>query len=250
MNLIKKNEFLRNQFSSQDEKMKSLEQKLVEAEAKLENWSNTKLPVDNKFVCVTIPVKLKYKIYIPPFKGNHKENAYFARLDNDNSFDVDAEVTKPVFKPTIRVQKKSIFEPTCHLCGIVGHIRPHCSLLRQIPKFEIRSAIRNIDVPKFVHICHFCGLIGHIRPNCHKLKFNHSLFLSRICDDISSATSLDKLFHLLLKNLNLLAYERKLQDFSLSQKNCVIPQIHSASHGFSPSKPKTCAVCVRKDLLR
>ena len=48
MNLIKKNEFLRNQFSSQDEKMKSLEQKLVEAEAKLENWSNTKLAVDNK----------------------------------------------------------------------------------------------------------------------------------------------------------------------------------------------------------
>ena len=74
MNLIKKNEFLRNQFSSQDEKMKSLEQKLVEAEAKLENWSNTKLAVDNKFVCVTIPVKLKYKIYIPPFKRNHKEN--------------------------------------------------------------------------------------------------------------------------------------------------------------------------------
>ena len=43
----KKNEFLRNQFSSQDEKMKSLEQKLAEAKAKLENLSNTKLVVDN-----------------------------------------------------------------------------------------------------------------------------------------------------------------------------------------------------------
>ena len=32
----KKNEFLRNQFSSQNEKMKSLEQKLAEVEAKLE----------------------------------------------------------------------------------------------------------------------------------------------------------------------------------------------------------------------
>ena len=43
----KKNEFLRNQFSSQDEQMKILEQKLAEAKAKLENLSNTKLVVDN-----------------------------------------------------------------------------------------------------------------------------------------------------------------------------------------------------------
>ena len=48
----------------------------------------------------------------------------------------------------------------------------------------------------------------------------------------------------------MLACERKLQDFSLSQKNGIIPQIYSASHGFSPTKPKMCAVWVRKDLLR
>ena len=34
----KKNEFLRNQFSSQDEKMKSLEQKLAESESKLQKF--------------------------------------------------------------------------------------------------------------------------------------------------------------------------------------------------------------------
>ena len=66
MNLIKKNEFLRNQFSSQDENMKILEQNLTEAEAKLE--ANTKLAVDNKSVFVSVPVKLKDKIYIPPFQ--------------------------------------------------------------------------------------------------------------------------------------------------------------------------------------
>ena len=44
--------------------------------------------------------------------------------------------------------------------------------------------------------------------------------------------------------------ERNLQDFSLSQKIDVIPQIYSASHGFSPTKPKTCAIWVRKDLLK
>ena len=128
----KKNEFLRNQFSSQDEKMKSLEQKLAKAEAKLENLSNTKLVVDNRSVSVSVPhpVKLKDKIYIPPFKRNYKEKAYVARLDKGKSFDVYAEISKLVSKPSIRVHKKYIFVPTYHLCGVVGHIRPHCSLLR------------------------------------------------------------------------------------------------------------------------
>ena len=46
------------------------------------------------------------------------------------------------------------------------------------------------------------------------------------------------------------ACEKNLQDFSISQKIGVIPQIHSASHGLSPTNPKTRAIWVRKDLLR
>ena len=46
------------------------------------------------------------------------------------------------------------------------------------------------------------------------------------------------------------ACERNLQDFNISQKIGVIPQIHSASHGFSPTNRKTRAIWVRKDLLR
>ena len=140
--------------------------------------------------------------------------------------------------------------PTYHLCGVVGHIRPNCSLLRQKPKSETRFVVWNTDVPKFVPVCHFCVVSDHIHPNCHKLKLKHSMFQSRICDDISLAISPYKLFHILLKNLSLLACERNLQDFSLSQKIGVIPQIHSASHGFSLTKPKTCAIWVRKDPLR
>ena len=91
---------------------------------------------------------------------------------------------------------------------------------------------------------------GYICPNCHILKFKHSVFQSKICDDISPAISPNKLFHMLLKNLSLFACERKLQDFGLFQMKCVISNIHSGSHGFSPTKPKTCAIWVRKDLLR
>ena len=46
------------------------------------------------------------------------------------------------------------------------------------------------------------------------------------------------------------ACERNLQDFSLSQKIGIIRQIHSTSHGFSPTKPKICAISVRKDSIR
>ena len=196
-------------------------------------------------------LSLKLRKFISPiFKRNNKEKTYFARLDKGKSSDVDAEVSKPKSKPIVREHNKSVFVPTCHLCGVVGHIRPNCSLLRQEPKPVTGNSTRNTDVPKFVHVCHFCGVRGHIRPNCHKLKFKHSVFQSRICDDISLAISPNKLFYMLLKNLSLLACERNLQDFSLSQKIGVIPQIHSASYGFSPTKPKTRAIWVRKDSPR
>ena len=92
--------------------------------------SNTKLAVDNKSVSIFVPVKPKDKICIPPFKRNYKEKFYVARLDKGKSFDVDVEVSKPKSKLTVREQKKFVFVPTCHLCGVVGHIRPNCSLLR------------------------------------------------------------------------------------------------------------------------
>ena len=58
-------------------------------------------------------------------------------------------------KPTAIVQNKYVFVPTYHLCGVVGHIRPNCSLLRQKPKHVTRSVSRNTNVPKFVPVYHF-----------------------------------------------------------------------------------------------
>ena len=202
--------------------MKSLEQELVKSKAKIENLTSTKLVVDNRSVSISLKLKNE-KVYIAHFKRNNKEKTYFARLDKGKSSDVDAKVFKPKSKPIVREHNKSVFVPTYHLCGVVGHIRPNCSLLRQKPKSETRFVVRNIDVSKFVLVCHFCGVSGHIRHNCHKLKFKHSMFQSRICDDISPAINPYKLFHIFLKKLSLLACERNLQDFSLSQKIGVIP---------------------------
>ena len=125
----RKNEFLRNQITSQDEKMKSLEHELVESKAKIENLTSTKPAVDNKNVSISLKPKTE-KVYIPHFKRNNKEKVYFARLDKSKSSDVNAKISKRKSKPTIREHNKSVFVPTCHLCGVVGHIRPNCSLLR------------------------------------------------------------------------------------------------------------------------
>ena len=69
----KKNEFLRNQISSQDEKMKSLEQEFVESKAKIVNLTSTKPVVDNRSVFVSLKPKTK-RVYISHLKRNNKEN--------------------------------------------------------------------------------------------------------------------------------------------------------------------------------
>ena len=79
--------------------MKNLEQELVESKAKIENLTSTKPTVDNRSVSISLKSKTE-KVYIPPFKRNNKENVYFARLDKGKSSDVDAEVSKPLSKPT------------------------------------------------------------------------------------------------------------------------------------------------------
>ena len=89
----KKNEFLRNQISSQDKKMKILEQGLVESKAKIENLTSTKRAVDNRSVSVSLKPKIE-KVYISPFKRNNKEKTFFARLDKGKSSNVDVEVSK------------------------------------------------------------------------------------------------------------------------------------------------------------
>ena len=97
----------------------------------MKKLSRTKpIVVDDRFVFVSIKPKAN-NVYIPHFKRNHKENAYFARLDKGKSSNVDIEVSKPMSKPPIREQNKYVFVPTCHFCGVFGHIRPNCFLLRQ-----------------------------------------------------------------------------------------------------------------------
>ena len=94
----------------------SLEQELFRSKVKLENFSSTKPIVSDKCVYVSLKPKAG-KIYISPFKRNHKEKAYVSRLDKGKSSDANAKVSKLKSKPAAKEHKKSIFVPTCHLCG-------------------------------------------------------------------------------------------------------------------------------------
>ena len=89
------------------------------------------------------------------------KKAYFARLDKGKSSDVDTEVSKPMSKLTVRKHNKSVFVSTCHLCGVVDHIRPNCSLLRQellgILMFDLTVINRNL--------CNMCFSLGYVMIN-------------------------------------------------------------------------------------
>jgi hypothetical protein len=100
-------------------------------------------------------------------RQNDKGKAIVVSCENDNT--------------TLTKSKHSTVRslPTCHHCGIVGHIRPNCGQLKfprtwnkkNAPKKEkdVEEHSKTKYVPphrKFVLICHHCGLSGNIRPKC------------------------------------------------------------------------------------
>ncbi|KAG5544174.1 hypothetical protein RHGRI_016804 [Rhododendron griersonianum] len=64
------------------------------------------------------------------------------------------------------------FVPTCHYCGVTGHIRPHCRKMH-----DSHSSHAHVAHPYghnyFVPICHHCGIKGHIHPYCFALHGYH-----------------------------------------------------------------------------
>ena len=144
------------------DKIKSLEEQLVEFKTRVENLTSVKLVVEPNS-------KEKY-FYIPPFKRNNEElKANTVRKDKGKNFDVNAEISKPMSKTPPRLNKNSEFVPTCHHCHIVGHIRANCPKLRSLSTSKVRPPSRKSSSSKTAHVCHHCGVFGHIHPNCFKM---------------------------------------------------------------------------------
>ena len=61
----------------------------------------------------------------------------------------------------------SKFVPTCHHCGVIGHIRPQCHNLKKEQNHVARSFSKKPSGPKHI-VCHHCGAFGHLRSHCSK----------------------------------------------------------------------------------
>ena len=95
-------------------------------------------------------------VYIPPHKRNQK---------------VERMTLKP--KPLFRSQSKALdgskFVPTCHHCGMSGHIKPQCHKLKREQNQVTRSIPKKPNEPKHI-VCHHCGAFGHLRLHCSKFQ--------------------------------------------------------------------------------
>ena len=95
-------------------------------------------------VCSTSKDKL---VYIPPHKRNQKVES-------------KAVKSKPPFRSQPKALDGSKFVPTCHHCGVIGHIRPQCSKLKREQNHVVRSLPKKPSGLKHI-VCHHCGAFGH-----------------------------------------------------------------------------------------
>ena len=71
------------------------------------------------------------------------------------------------FKSQPKVLDGSKFVPTCHNCGVIGHIRPQYHKLKREQYHVARSLPKKPSGPKHI-VCYHCGAFGHLRPHCSK----------------------------------------------------------------------------------
>ena len=102
-------------------------------------------------VCSTLKDK---SVYISPHKRNQKVKR-------------KAVKSKPSFRSQPKVLNGSKFVPTCHHCGVIGHIRPQCYMLKREQNHVAKSLLKKPNVPKHI-VCQHCDAFGHLRPQCSK----------------------------------------------------------------------------------
>ena len=70
------------------------------------------------FVPIICSTSKDKSMYIPPHKRNQKVER-------------KAVKSKPLFRSQLKALDGSKFVPTCHHCGVIGHIRPQCHKLKR-----------------------------------------------------------------------------------------------------------------------
>ena len=211
------------------DKIKSLEEQLVESKTEVEKLTSAKLVVK--------PNSKEKDFYIPPFKRNNEElKSNIATIDKGKNSNVNAEVSKHMSKTPSRKNKNSEFVPICHHCHIIGHIRQNCPKLRSLSTFKVRPPSRKPSSSKTTHVCHHRGVFGHTRSNYFKLYPQKQV--SKRSQVSSQGPT--PLFGELLKVLSFLNQFQENLNSSMSFSR------HTRARVFSSSRPKTRVLWVRK----
>ena len=103
------------------------------------------------FVPIVSSTSKDKSVYIPP----HKRNQVVERK---------ALKPKPLFRYHPRELRESKFVPTCHHCGVIGHIRLQCPMSKKEQNHGARSLLKKPSGLKPI-VCHHCGALGHLRPH-------------------------------------------------------------------------------------
>ena len=106
------------------------------------------------FVPIVSSTSKDKSVYIPLYKRNQKVKR-------------KALKPKPSFRFHPRDLSRSKFVHTCHHCGVIGHIRPQCSMLKRKQNHVARSLPKKPSRLKYI-VCHHCDAFGHLRSHCSK----------------------------------------------------------------------------------
>ena len=106
------------------------------------------------FVSIVCSTSKDKSVYIPPHKRNQNMEKKVVK-------------SKPLFRSQPKALDGSKFVPTCHYCGVIGHIRPQCHKLKREQNHVVRSLPKKPSRPKHI-VCHHCGAFGSLRPHCSK----------------------------------------------------------------------------------
>ena len=106
--------------------------------------------VVSDFVLIVCSTSKDKSVYIPPHKRNQKVER-------------KAVKSKPPFRSQLKALDGSKFVPTCHHCGVIGHIRPQCHKLKKEQNHVARSLPKKPSGPKHI-VCHHCSAFSHLRP--------------------------------------------------------------------------------------
>ena len=100
------------------------------------------------FVPIVCSTSKDKSMYIPPHKRNQKVERRVVKLMHS-------------FRSQPKALDGSKFVPTCHHCGVIGHIRSQCHKLKREQNYVIRSLPKKPNRPKHI-ICHHCDAFGHL----------------------------------------------------------------------------------------